>query len=152
MEVMFSLCTLAGMGYAVYVGVKWMLKAGKTVQKRELPLAPTDLKVLEESANRLMADLRAAADECVARVELALAEAEHRIAALDSRQPVSISVPDPTSKIEVAPIQATIAEGATTEPYEMLDSTESSAQVARQSGMTTGEIELLRGLRQIGAR
>ena len=151
MEVLFSLLTLAGMGYAVYVGMKWMLKAGKTVQKRELPLAPTDLKVLEESAARLMTDLRAAADECVGRVEIALAEAEHRIAALESRQ--SIQIADfsehsgPTSKIEVTPSPAFQAS-----PCEMIDSTESAAQVARQSGMTTGEVELLRGLRQIGTK
>lgn len=148
MEILFSLITLAGMGYAVFVGVKWMLKAGQTAQKRELPLAPTDLKVLEESASRLMADLRAAADECVSRVELALAEAERRIAALESAQPLAIATaaehPGTTSRIEVTPMQAN--------PYEMLDSTESAAQVARQSGMTTGEIELLRSLRQIGAK
>lgn len=137
------------MGYAVFVGVKWMLKAGQIAQKREQPLAPTDLKVLEESAARLMADLKAAADECVSRVEFALAEAEHRIASLETRQPAGAACQEssgPTSTIEVAmPVQAS-------NPYRQLDSGEPAAQIARQSGMTTGEVELLRGLRQIGAK
>lgn len=140
MEILFSIITLVGMGYAVFVGVKWMLKAGQIAQKREQPLAPTDLKVLEESAARLMTDLRSAADECVSRVELVLAEAEHRIASLEARQPApSAACQSPTSTIEVAPCGA-------------VDSGEPAARIARQSGMTTGEVELLRGLRQIGAK
>jgi hypothetical protein len=149
MEMLFSIITLVGMGYAVFVGVRWMLKAGQIAQKREQPLAPTDLKVLEESAARLMADLKAAADECVSRVELALAEAEHRIASLDVRQPAGIACQEPagpTSTIEVAtPVLAS-------NPYGALDSAEPAARIARQSGMTTGEVELLRGLRRIGAK
>lgn len=147
MEILFSILTLAGMGYAAWAGVRWMLKTQQLAQKREQPLAPTDLKVLEESAARLMADLRAAADECVSRVELALADAEHRIAALEPARAPLLSGAGPTSAIEVTPPPAFEANA-----YETMDSTQPAAQVARQSGMTTGEVELLRGLRQIGTK
>ncbi len=134
--------TLAGMGYAAYVGVKWMLKAGQTARTREMPLSPTDLKVLEESTARLMNDLRAAADECVSRVELALADAERRIASLESRRSGTVC---PT-----APIGPTAA--LTSNSCDMIDSNEPAVDAARQSGLTTGEVELLRGLRQISTR
>jgi len=143
MEMLFSILTLAGMGYAAFVGVRWMLRAGQLSQKRGNPLSPTDLKVLEESAARLMNDLRAAADECVSRVELALANAEHRIAALEPR---SLLVAGPTSPIESAQLAYAPAAPAT------IDSNESAADAARQSGLTTGEVELLRGLRQMSTR
>ena len=143
MEILFSIVTLVGMGYAAFVGVRWMLKAGQLSRTREMPLSPTDLKVLEQSAARLMSDLRAAADECVSRVELALAEAEHRIAALESRPRVAAC---PTSPVEVA------LPAFAPNTCEMIDSNEPAADAARQSGLTTGEVELLRGLRQISTR
>lgn len=149
MEILFSIVTLIGMGYAVFVGVKWMLKAGQLSQKREQPLAPTDLKVLEESAARLMSDLRATADECVSRVELAIAQAESRMRAIEQPSVPRVSRReslDPTSPIEVP------ASPALQNSYETAESTGSAARVARQSGMTTGEVELLRGLRRMGTR
>jgi len=138
MEVLFSLLTLLGMGYAAFVGLRWMLKAGHASRSQEMPLSPTDLKVLEESAARLMSDLRAAADECVSRVQLVLAEAEHRIEVLESRR---AAAPCPTSPSAFLPYTC-----------EVINSSEPAADVARQSGLTTGEVELLRGLRRISAR
>jgi hypothetical protein len=143
MEVIFSLLTLVGMGYAGFVGVRWMLKAGQTVRAREMPLSSTDLKVLEESAARLMNDLRAAADECVSRVELALADAEHRIAALESTRRLTAC---PTSQVEPPPT------AFAPNPSGMIAPNEPAVEAARQSGLTTGEVELLRGLRQISTR
>lgn len=147
MEILFSLITLIGMGFAAVVGVRWMLRAGQMAQKREMPLAQTDLKVLEESANRLMTDLRAAADECVARIEIALAQAESRVRVIEQQSIPSQDQMHPTQTIEVP---ASVA--FEPKPVGTADSTESAAQIARQSGMTTGEVELLRGLRQFGAR
>ena len=146
MEILFSIATLAGMGYAVFVGVKWMLRAGHASQKHDRALSPTDLKVLEDTTARLMSDLRTAADECVARIELALAQAESRVQSLE-RQTMTQSCPadfaTPTTPIEVP------ASPALENPYETIKPTESAAQIARQAGMTTGEVELLRGLRRI---
>ncbi len=140
MEILFSILTLIGMGYAAFVGIKWMLKAGKVSHNKEMPLSPTDLKVLEDSAARMMSDLQAAADECVSRIELALAEAEHRIAAM---QTISVPTPCPTSPIESASL--TFAPNS----CDIIDSNESAVDAARQFGLTTGEVELLRGLRSI---
>lgn len=140
MELLFALLTLLGMGYAAFACLRWMLKAGQASRIRETPLSPTDLKVLEESAARLMSDLRAAADECVARVQLVLAEAEHRIEALESRRP------NPTSPVQSSPSPFV--------PYtcELVNSSEPAVDAARQSGLTTGEVELLRGLHRISTR
>lgn len=108
-----------------------------------MPLSPTDLKVLEESATRLMSDLRAAADECVARVQMVLADAEHRITEIESRYAAARYSP---STAQPAP--------AAFVPYtcEVINSSEPAADAARQSGLTTGEVELLRGLRRISTR
>ncbi len=134
MEVLFSIITLIGMGYAAFMGVKWMSRTNHISHKKSQPLSPTDLKVLEESAARLMADLKAAADECVARVEFTLAEAEHRMAALKSDRSSTIS------QQIAAPIQ---------NPADHIDASDNSAFLSPQPGMTTGELELLQGLRQL---
>lgn len=76
METIVSLAALLGVGYGVYRGLKWMMQAGSIQTAKNPPLSPNDLKVLEESAERLMADLRLVTDECVARIELALADAQ----------------------------------------------------------------------------
>lgn len=135
METFISFVTLAGMAYGAYRAVKWMMRAGSFQPKREQPLTPNDLKVLEESASRLIADLRAAADECVAKVERALSEAEVR---LERAPNLDIS----TNGGQYSQVGVPVSEGnGTPEPMAVL---------ARQSGMTTGEVELIRNLRRIG--
>ncbi len=74
MEQLFSFLTLVGMGLVLFLFLKWMVRAGQTHNKN--PLTPADLKLLEEVAARLTADIRAAAEECVARVEQACERAE----------------------------------------------------------------------------
>ncbi|NLN76947.1 MAG: hypothetical protein GX139_11665 [Armatimonadetes bacterium] len=132
MEVLFSIITLIGMGYAAFIGIRWMARAGHASQNKDQPLTPTDMKVLEQSVARLVADLKAAADECVARVEFTLNEAEHRIAAMQAGRPAS--TPQPA---ECAPSVQTELAGNNT------------ALFTPQSGMTTGEIELVKGLQSI---
>ncbi len=116
------------------MGVKWMSRANHISLKKSQPLSPTDLKVLEESAARLMSDLKAAADECVARVEFTLAEAEHRMAALKADRSSTIS------QQFAAAVQ---------NPGAQINASDNSAYLSPQPGMTTGELELLQGLRQI---
>jgi hypothetical protein len=76
METIFALLTLVGIGYGLYRGIKWMIRSGRSLAPREQPLTPNDLKILEESARQLMADLRAVSDECVTKVEAACLRAE----------------------------------------------------------------------------
>ena len=79
MEMAFSVITLFGMGYAAYRGFKWLFRAGQSQTRRDRILTPHDLKALEESAARLMSDLRTLTDECVGRIEAAIAQAERRL-------------------------------------------------------------------------
>lgn len=146
MEAIISLMALAGMGFAAYAGIKWMLKNGHMNPQKEQPLTPNDLKVLEESAARLMSDLRAVTDECVARIENACAQAEHRTRTREEYNPAE------PAHLNASRTAATANTAAPLVSVIKLDSTESASQIARQSGMTTGEVELLRGLESIAAR
>ncbi len=83
MEYIFALLSLAGMGYGVYRGLKWMMRAGSINARMENALTPSDLRVLEESAERLTADLTATADECVKRIETACLQAQRLLEALE---------------------------------------------------------------------
>ena len=76
MEMAFSVITLFGMGYAAYRGFKWLFRAGQSQTRRDRILTPHDLKALEESAAKLMSDLRTLTDECVGRIEAAIAQSE----------------------------------------------------------------------------
>ncbi len=125
MENIVSLAALLGVGYGLFRGLKWMMQAGLVQTAKNPPLSPNDLKVLEESAERLMADLRLVTDECVARIEQALADARTCTGHLEGR-----SVWPPPS----------------------LDTTKPPATTAPYSGMMTGEIELLKGLQAIGKK
>lgn len=76
MEQLFSVVALVGMGIAVVWGLKLMARAGQANARKANPLSPADLKLLEETAERLMSELRAVADECVARVNAACQRAD----------------------------------------------------------------------------
>ena len=128
METIVSLAALLGVGYGLFRGMKWMMQAGLVQTAKNPPLSPNDLKVLEESAERLMADLRLVTDECVARIEQALAHARTCIGHLEGRA----VWPPPTVE----------------RPIPSLDTTEPPAY----SGMMTGEIELIKGLRAIAKK
>lgn len=97
-----------------------MLRAGQVQTRKDPPLSPADLKILEESAARLMADLRAVTDECVARIECACADAERRMCSIE---PKSILVSDVSVEQDDHP---------------------------SETNLTNGEIELLKGLKAIG--
>lgn len=146
MEVLVSLMALIGMGFAAFAGIKWMLKNGHMNPQKEQPLTPNDLRVLEESAARLMADLRAVTDDCVARIEHACAEAETRIGTLEEAEKSSSAVMGVCQSVTTRNLSpAPVTEG-------ILPSTEPAVNVARQSGMTTGEVELLRGLESLSTK
>jgi len=121
MDILFSMITLAAIGYGVYRGLKWLMSSGLKQAAREKRLTPADIRVLEETAARLMADLRLVTDECVARIESACRLAEVR----DSTDPPGAAEP--------------VTEA-------------SAADEARRCGSTTGEVELLLGLRELASR
>ncbi len=122
-----------------------MLKAGQVQARGQEPLSPTDLKVLEESAARMTADLKATADECVAKVEQVLARAENTMEALQTR---SLPADLPGEELHVAASRDTHATRTPTlNTY--VDSDAPAAAAAKSSGLTTGEVELIRDLRQL---
>jgi len=146
METLISLLALAGMAYAAYRVLRWMLKAGQVQARGQEPLSPTDLKVLEESAARMTADLKDTADECVAKIEQVLARAENTIEALQTR-----SLPADLPGEELFHVAASRDADATRTPTlnTYVDSDAPAAAAAKSSGLTTGEVELIRDLRQL---
>jgi len=141
-----SFAALLALGIAAFKGIKWMSKVGQINARKELPLTPTDLKVLEESAARLMADLRLTTDECVARIEKACQSAEQSIRALESFQQGSATGYASSTLSANAAASST---GDLIASASVLDAAQSPAEIARLTGATTGEIELMRGLRAI---
>ena len=125
-----------------------MLRNGQAQDRREDVLSPNDLEVLEQSATRLIADLRTAADECVARIEQVLVDAEIRIKAIEASGSAARAVgeerfhptesPDTNVPAAVAACLQTSAGPA-----------ETPAEAARNAGLTTGEVQLIRDLRSL---
>ena len=82
MEYIYSVLAFLLIVYVCYRVVNYMFRAGiKNNQQNQL--TPHDLKVLEESAQRLMQDLNTLTSECVAKIEQACAEADKRISQLN---------------------------------------------------------------------
>ena len=150
METLISLLALLGMAYAAYRGLGWMLRTGRAQAPGQEPLSPTDLKVLEESAARLIADLTAAADECVEKVEQVLAQAENRSEGLQTLSGMETQACDRPADLHCAPPVDT---DATRTPAlnTYVDSDAPAADVARSNGLTTGEVELIRDLRALSS-
>ncbi|MDH7602324.1 MAG: hypothetical protein QHI38_09270 [Armatimonadota bacterium] len=124
METLFCSFILLAVFWLLWRGVIWMLRVGRDNALKSEPLTPADLRVLEETAARLMAELKATADECVAKIEAACARA---CSAGDVWE--ASSRPERKNLIDWA------------------DTTASASEVAKQTGLTIGEIELMRSLR-----
>ncbi len=124
MELFFSLLALVGMGYGSFKGIKWLSCVGKSPDSKMPSLTPNDLKVLEESAARLVADIVTTTNECVAKIERVCAEASLKIERLEALQAnldsYNYSMPHTTQNEDI-----------------------------QNSGLSAGEVELLRGLQSI---
>lgn len=119
-----------------------MLRTGRVQDEHKEALSPNDLKVLEESATRLIADLRAAADECVSRVEQALLEAERRTAVLEA----GASAAKCEEKERLYPTESADGNIPAASPAE------TPAEAAKNTGLTTGEVQLIRDLQDLGCK
>lgn len=102
-----------------------MLRLGReNALKNEPPLTSADLRILEEAAAKLMAEIRQTADECVAKIESACARAlelaEQR-AATASEKP-NLGNLNLQSNIDIAP------------------------DFVKEQSPTVGELELMRSL------
>lgn len=148
MDMLISLVALMGVGYGVFRGLKWMIKAGQIQSGKNAPLSPSDLRVLETSAARLMEDLRAVTDDCVLRIERACAEAQACLELMENHGALNKGF----DRLPASPTPSVGEWTAPVSPALSLDSIETAVSIARDTGMTTGEIELLRGLRAIETR
>ena len=143
------------MGYGTWWVVRWFFKLGTNQAKKNDSLRPGDLNLLEETTRRLMDDMKSAADECVTRIEQACLEAEHR---LEVAQNGFIQLDDPAKMDTPSVIQSSpvidlraVAEA----PKNLIQQTavkqgQTVSSFARSNGLTTGEVELMRGLREYG--
>ena len=122
MEAIFSLIALIGMGFAGFVGLKWMARVGQINARKDQQLTPNDLKILEESTARLMSDLKTVTNECVAKIELACIEAEQLLKSVET-----------TTKHQADPNDIAIIQDL-------------PIGIGRETGMTNGEMELVKGL------
>ncbi|MGQ9454259.1 MAG: hypothetical protein ACUVRS_08550 [Armatimonadota bacterium] len=121
MERVFCWLTLIIVVWLMWRGVSWMLRVGKNNELKYEPLSPADLKILEETTARLMEELRATADECVARIQKAYISCQ--------------SIEQTSSK--------SAADFAGGESVRSSDITYGSSA---ESNLTVGEIELMRSL------
>ena len=122
MEAIFSLIALVGMGFAGFVGLKWMARVGQINARKDHQLTPNDLKILEESTSRLMSDLKTVTNECVAKIECACLEAEQLLKSLET------APRHQAEQSDIAIIQ------------------DLPLEIPRETGMTNGELELVKGL------
>lgn len=147
MEVIFSIVILIGIIFAVFKGLQLMMRVSRTNSRKELPLSPHDLKVLEETTARLMSDLKICTDECVARIDKACEDAERRLLLLKINPEPSNMVAsnaDPVSLIAAEPVAAP----ETTRLQPTADDLP-AAKIAGESSLMKGEVELMQGLQLI---
>ena len=141
MEYSLAIIILLLLGYACYYGVRWMMRAGLSNSSKGAQLTPHDLKVLEESAARLINDIKSTTDECVAKIETACLEAERRILIAKSD-----SMPMPET---IAVDKDHIEDEILTESVELKEE-HIESEVTEEVIMSAGEKELIDGLRSIG--
>jgi hypothetical protein len=143
MESFITLASLAGMAFAAWAVLKWMMRAGRGNPLGRPPLSPSDLALLEETTARLVADLRAAADECVERITSACEQAMR-------------AASQPAPRALEAEIRSEAVPAALSVPARAPESCQNSKLPgappgAEQVWASPGELELMRGLIAMGA-
>lgn len=135
LDIITCFIAVVAMGLCCWWIVRWFFKLGTASRKND-QLSPEDLLVLEETTRRLMDDLRNVTGECVARIELACLQAEKRLAEQESPEAL------------LAPIIADI-ESVSIEPDTEKPAGVSVSSFAKSTGLTLGEVELMRGLMEL---
>ena len=148
MDIITCFVAIIIMVYGTWWILKWFFKLGSRNSKSSEPLTPADLKVLEDTTKRLMDDLKIVTQECVERIECACQEAEKRIiAAKESGTSESSVVLNNIAGEEIQNIKVSISEPVIHTPL-IESGAQTVAEFAKSTGMTTGEVELMRGLRK----
>lgn len=143
MYIAVTLILFLAAGFACWRGMRWMVSAGKINSRKELPLMPSDLRVLEESAARMMSDLRTLTDECIARIEAACERAETCIGRFDEHNDVIASE---TRCLNAVDSEKMAINDTISSPFDMQ---KIITEEAGDAGMTLGELQLLRSLKSV---
>lgn len=138
-----SLILLAGFA----LGLRWMLSAAGARTRAE-SLTPEDLQVLEDAAARLVDEIKQSAavavrdlDERCEKLRALTIQADQRLALLAQQASAS----PPASPAQSGPAQD--AAGLRQRVYALADEGFTDDEIARRTGVTVGEVILLRGLR-----
>ena len=157
LDLVTCIIALIVMGFCSWWVIRWFFKIGNNHAKKSDLLSPSDLAVLEDTTKRLMDDLKAVTDDCVSRIDQACQDAENRIAAAQNRGMHSDSLTIGLSDMQVVTpsiISETPASIGKPIKEEVAAASAKGAQTvtsfARSTGLTTGEVELMRGLREYG--
>jgi len=151
MEAVISLVALLTMSLTTYFGVRWMLKLGKSGTVSENPLSPADLAVLEETAARLLSDIRSVTDECVGRIDAACERARELTDAPIGQWPQAARCEEtPAGSVSslLAQYQPGEPERSSPEPA----SATASGPTQPRPEATTGEMQLVKSLEKLRNR
>lgn len=149
LDAIVSLIAILLMGYGTWWVIKWFFNTGTKQTGNNADLSPADLRALEETTRRLMDDLRVVTDECVQKIEIACELAQKKIAdtkiqidAVPAQQLRSADSSAAQNRISLE-----VSECEISEPSNPTESIHTVASFAKSAGLTTGEVELMRGLR-----
>lgn len=163
---------IAGFVLVFWKAAQWTLASTRAARTAE-SLTPEDMLALKEACENLLEDLRAAADDATARVDLAVRKAEIIAAKLNDSLPMtSVLVqaePDEQPQTETLSAAAAVQQAATAalaaasqpaaaqpEPlpadpiqrmYVLADQGLSATEIARREKRTPGEVKLILDLR-----
>ena len=152
LDLVICFIAIAVMGLCCWWVVRWFFQIGTKNSKKDSGLTPADLVVLEETTKRLMDDLKTVTEDCVARIDKACKDAEERIA---NAQQTAVLAEKPSVETVGSLSQKYASEPAVDDiPAKTAQNQVSTGQTvtsfAKSTGLTTGEVELMRGLREYG--
>ena len=152
---------IAGFVLVFWRAAQWATVSARTARDSEA-LTPADLMALQEACEGLISDLRAAADDATARVNLAVAKAEIVLDKLSRTVPVDavlaraeVETPAADSSVEAGtalPPSAIEDQAGLEDPVErvwlLADRGHSCEEIARMEQRSPGEVRLILDLRQ----
>jgi len=150
--IFFSLAAVLVAALAVFACVVLLRALARERSRREL--TPADLKALESAAAEILAEVRQAADDAVIRIKEQIDEAQAVCSRLEALRRSFAGEAEVESDCEpanagddAAPQDGdSYADGPASRVRELAESGLNPCEIARETGMGVGEVELLLGL------
>ena len=147
---------IAGFVLVFWKAAPWTLASTRATRTAE-SLTPEDMLALKEACENLLEDLRAAADDATARVDLAVRKAEIIAAKLNDSLTETLSAAAAVQQAATAALAAA-SQPAAAQPeplpadpiqrmYVLADQGLSATEIARREKRTPGEVKLILDLR-----